>query len=107
MRNPYRPRRANKRWMKDAPDYILSVHDHPNFVDRYTIYFVPNTNDYTNRADCDILYLACNDSPTHPQGFSMFGAVNATQRQLDHRVKWLDLPENVRKHVMERYTRED
>jgi len=93
--------------MEDAPEYVLSVHDHPKFADRYTIYFVPEPKDYTSLADCSILYLGCGDTPTSPNGISMWGEVEAWQRQTDHRIKWLDLPEKIRKHVIDRYTRED
>ena len=104
MRGQYRPRRANKRWMKDAPDFILSVHDDPRFADRYTIYFVPDKEDYTSRVDCSILYLGCSHTPDLLNSISMFGEVDCTQRQTNRRIKWLDLPENVRKHVIRRYT---
>ena len=106
MRKKYRPRRANKKWMQDAPKYVLSVHDDPTFSDRYTIYFVPEPESYSCLADCRILYLGCNECPAHPaMGISIFGEVEAINRQTNKRIKWLDLPENIRKHVISRYTR--
>ena len=35
----YRPRRAAKRWLAGAPEYILDCFDHPKFADRYTVLF--------------------------------------------------------------------
>ena len=91
--------------MRNALAFVLSVHDDSRYADRYTVYFVPDPRDYTGSSDCVIPYLACNDTPTHPAcGFSQFGEVDCTQRQTDHRIAWESLPENVRKHVVARWT---
>ena len=104
MRN-YKPRRANARWMQDAPEYVLSVHDNKGKTcDRYTVYFGGSLADergYGPGETC-IQYLGMSDIPTHPQGFSQWGEVKAYQRDTRQRIRWLDLPENIRKHVVAR-----
>lgn len=35
----YSPRRAGKRWLEGAPTYVLDCFDHPEFADRFTIWF--------------------------------------------------------------------
>jgi hypothetical protein len=47
-------------------------------------------------------------SPTHPQGISLWGEFTAYQasdyryRFKRHRIRWLDLPEHIRAHVIAR-----
>lgn len=44
--------------------------------------------------------LALNDRPTDPWlGFSMWDEADAAWRPSHQRVRWLDLPENVREHI--------
>ncbi len=52
-------------------------------------------------------FLGCDDNPTSPAGVSMYGEVDALKRLTHKRIKWLDLPEKIREHIKERYTRED
>ena len=51
-----------------------------------------------------IPYLAMSGAPTHPQGVSMWGDIKAYQRNTRQRIRWLDLPEHIRAHVIARAT---
>ena len=95
MKN-YRPRRASKKWSKDAPEYVLACYDMDGVADRYTILFGGSLwNEDMGR---NVQYLALNDCPTHPaMGFSQWGEMPAHNRGcLGKKIKWNDLPDNVR-----------
>lgn len=115
-RDSYKPRRANlSTWLKDAPDYVLDVFDHPKSADRYTVLLC---GDFIGRYDeCKphstvntfVSYLSMSGAPTHPQGVSMWGEMKAWQateyryhNARRHRIAWNDLPANVRAHVIAR-----
>lgn len=118
----YTPRRAGKRWREGAPDYVLDCLDNKDkTTDRYTVLFCGEFLMYTDRngdiqqgsdtlANTYVQYLAMSGAPTHPQGFSQWGelsAYNAARyryRSGHERVRWLDLPENIRQHVISRAT---
>ena len=112
----YTPRRASKRWLEGAPSYVLDCLDSGDKVaDRYTVLF---TGDLLLRspagskryADTYVQYLGMSGAPTHPQGFSQWGelaAHNAAMyryRSKHARVRWLDLPAHIRRHVIGRAT---
>jgi hypothetical protein len=106
---PYKPRRAGKRWLQDAPSYILDVFDDKRTIDRYTVFlggdWILQLND-----DTWLQYIGMSGAPEHPQGFSQFGelraheAANYRYRNGHYRIKWNDLPEHIRKHVIARAT---
>lgn len=102
MTNAYRPRRASERWMENAPEYILSVHDNGGKTcDRYTVYFGGSM--YEQSMGRNVLYLGMSECPSHPQGFSQWGEAPANSRDSSgKKIRWLDLPENIRKHVIAR-----
>jgi hypothetical protein len=120
----YTPRRASKtRWLQHAPDYILDVFDHPKFGDRYTVIFAGKGFTYAldkgkfeergEYGNTYLQYLSLNDIPTHPShGISMWGEMKAYEammyryRNKHRRIKWMDLPENVRDHIIARATAE-
>lgn len=108
----YKPRRAGKRWLQDAPDYILDVLDTKGKTcDRYTILFTGEllTTDGT-LAGTIVPYLGMSDAPAHPQGVSMWGELRAYEASSyrysagHDRIRWLDLPEHIRAHVIARAT---
>jgi hypothetical protein len=111
MTDEYTPRRAGKRWLDGAPNYILDVFDDRGHGDRYTVLFTkalsPSTGDF---ADTSIAYLGMSGAPTHPQGISMWGEMTAYQAVQyrysngHRRIKWSALPENIRAHVIARAT---
>lgn len=117
MSKSYTPRRASKtRWLQDAPEYVLDVFDNKGkTADRYTVMFCGTLlgrfpADSTEMKDTFISYLAMSDAPTHPQGFSQWGEMDAWHAARyrytagKQRIKWNDLPENIRKHVISRAT---
>lgn len=103
----YRPRRATKRWQESAPEYVLDCFDNKGAtVDRYTVLFGGSLLEPALLKNREVYYLGMSDAPTHPQGFSQWGECSATWRPAHQRVRWLDLPEHIRKHVVARATQE-
>ena len=99
---PYKPRRASKKGLEGAPEYVLDCFDHKR-GDRYTILFGGSLFDERLLKDRKVMYLGLNDAPTHPWfGISMWGEIDASYRPSRYRIRWLDLPENVRNHIMKR-----
>lgn len=108
MRN-YTPRRAGARWLKDAPAYVLDCFDSKGPGDRYTVCFADPIAGETY-ANMWLGYLSMSGAPTHPQGVSMWGELRAHEMRgyrervrRRERVRWLDLPEHIRRHVVARY----
>lgn len=113
----YTPRRANKkRWLEAAPEYILDVLDNKGkSADRYTVLFtgtllIRGSTAGSRRTDVIVQYLGMSDAPSHPQGVSMWGEMLAhvaaayRYRCSHDRIRWLDLPEHIRNHVIARAT---
>lgn len=109
----YTPRKSGTRWRRDCPDYVLDVFDDDRTVDRYTVIFTgqflePQTG--RTLANTTLQYLAMSERPSHPGGFSQWGEFTAYDctayryRNGHHRIRWLDLPENIRAHVIARAT---
>ena len=124
MSNKYTPRRAGKRWREGAPDYILDCFDDPRTIDRYTVLLggslLNGTTDGTKVVVCSyaafnqpppwIDYIGMSGAPEDPQGFSQMGELSISEMQNyryrngHYRIKWLDLPEHIRQHVIARCT---
>jgi hypothetical protein len=114
----YKPRRANKRWLEGAPEYVLSCHDNGGKThDRYTVFFGGSLQhtpapwikgaECTNPGNFPINYLALSKNPFDPQsGFCQSGEMLAYERAqfmnspLGRKCRWLDLPEDVRQAVV-------
>lgn len=109
MRGFYSPRRAGQRWREDAPAYILDCFDTRDSGDRYTVMLVPEER--RSYYETRIAYLGLDDAPFHPQGICVSGELSAYEAagyryrmsQRRRRVRWLDLPETVRRAVREWY----
>jgi len=106
------PRRARSQWREAAPDYFLDCFDHPKRNDRYTILFGGELRGRNDNGATWINYLACSANPTSPVGFSQWGeftdsdARNYRYASSRQRIRWLDLPEHVRAHIVARATSE-
>ena len=101
----YKTRRAVKRWLDSAPEYVLDCFDNKGKItDRYTVLFGGSLLDPALLKDRKVFILGMSGAPTHPQGISMWGESSAAWRPSRERVKWLDLPENIRNHVVSRAT---
>jgi hypothetical protein len=97
----YRPRRASKRWLEGAPDYVLSCHDNKGkTIDRYTVCFGGSL--WSPELGRNVFCLDMSPSPSHPQGVSMISEVPSHARETMRKVRWLDLPEHIREHVIMR-----
>lgn len=103
MARPYTPRRSGKRWREQCPAGILDCFDNKGqTADRYMVMFVPEPGAvYEGTVWID--YLAASENPSHPQGVGITGQMKAHEasnyryRNGHRRVRWLDLPEAVRK----------
>lgn len=108
MHSKYRPRRALKRWLEEAPEYILDCFDNKGkTADRYTVLFGGSLLEESLLEKRKVFYLGMSSAPTNPQGVSMWGECEAAWRPSHQRVRWLDLPEHIRKHVVARATMEE
>lgn len=102
-----KPRRAGARWREGAPAYVLDCFDHgpESGADRYTVFLEPETHGYLGWW---VSYLGLSDNPAHPGGvsqwgeFTLSGARDFRRREGKRRIRWLDLPENVRAHIAHR-----
>ncbi|WP_338924330.1 hypothetical protein V0M98_32475 (plasmid) [Pseudomonas silesiensis] len=98
----YQPKRASARWLEDAPPYVLSIHDSGEKVnDRYTVCF--GWPLWEERMGRTVPYLGFNEVPTSPNmGVSMWGECDAHRQGLGKKIRWNDLPVEMRKHVKAR-----
>ena len=101
----YRPRRASKRWLAGAPEYILDVFDNKGkTADRYTILFGGTMLDTCLLRQRMVWMLGLSAQPTSPCGFSQWGEVSASYRPSRDRIRWADLPDNIKAHIVHRAT---
>ena len=103
---PYKPRRASKLWLEEAPEYILDVFDNKGkTADRYTVLFGGSMLEDSLLESRKVYLLGMSDDPAHPwYGVSMWGDCDAAWRPSHWRTRWLDLPEHIRNHVIRRAT---
>jgi len=98
----YQPKCSSLRWLKGAPRYVLACYDNGGkTADRYTVIFGGPL--WTPEMGRSVPFLGMSDAPTHPQGFSQWGEMPAYNRAAcGRKVKWRDLPGNIRRHVRAR-----
>lgn len=98
MRRNYQPKRSSKRWLAGAPDCVLAVYDKPGFMDRYTVLLgAPIWEEYMGR---EVPYLGLSEGGV---AFSMFGECPSNNRDaLGRKVKWADLSDDTKKHIVKR-----
>ncbi len=86
---------------------MLDCFDHPAAVDRYTV-FLGGEHVAEYAGEWCVPHLDMSELPTHPQGYSQWGALAQSEladfRRVNtrRRVRWLDLPEHIREHVIAR-----
>lgn len=103
---PWYPKRSRARWREGAPAYICDVFDSRGPGERYTVFFTGEG--WIGEMDPRVPFLGMDNSPTHPQGISMWGELKphefaAYRRHFGrHRIRWCDLPEHIRAHVIAR-----
>lgn len=105
MGRKYTPRRAGKRWQESAPAYVLDCFDDKGDGDRYTVFFTGEflITDGTFKGT-HVPYLGMSEH----LGISQWGELDAYQcanyryAKKHRRVRWLDLPDQIRKHVIAR-----
>ena len=106
-----KPKRDRKRWLEGAPEYVTAVRDSgPKTGDRWTVFIGGSLSltakDPINQPQFDDVeeYLGMNNDPTHPSfGISQWGECRRGQRRNSGKtIRWLDLPEHIREHVVMR-----
>lgn len=105
MRRNYKPRRQSKRWLdSDCPAGVLAIFDHPQFGDRYTVFYAEPIAGNTY-ADMWLGYRAMSETPASAQGIGIYGEMRAHELAAyrfanGHRkAKWSSLPEDVKRLV--------
>ena len=110
-RDTYTPRRASRRWLDGAPAYVLDViRDGPaKSPHGYSILFTGDLYERKPYASAYINGLEINNAPTHPAyGVSLWFELQAYQaaayrhRAKHRRVRWLDVPAELRAHIQAR-----
>lgn len=104
----YRPRRSSKRWLEGAPKALLAVYDSgEKDSDRYTaLYGEPlwNAKDFGNTVPARFM----SSNPSHPQGIGIFGEHPSWDRKsLGKKVRFKDLPEPVKRCIVNDCTEEE
>jgi hypothetical protein len=75
----YRPRRAAKRWLAGAPEFILDCFDNKGKTsDRYTVLFGGSLLEPHLLQHRKVFYLGMSECPGSPQGISMWGECAGT-----------------------------
>jgi len=101
MSRAYRPKKSYAKWREGAPEFVLDVFDNKGrTADRYTVLL--GGSHWDASMGRTVAYLGMNDNPTSPNGFSQWGDCAASWRPSQDRIRWLDLPEHIRKHVTAR-----
>ena len=102
MNRKYTPRRARQRWLEGAPEYVLDVWDWgPKTPDRYTVLFGGSLLEPSLLEHREVHCLHFSEGG---RGFSSWDSMNAYDRPSHLRIRWLDLSEDSRKHVINRAT---
>lgn len=103
MAGTWKPRRAGKRWLEGAPEYVLDCFDNKGkTADRYTVLFGGSLLENELLKLRRNQYLGMSDAPNCPLGVSMWGECDGAWRPSHERIRWMDLPEHIRKHVIAR-----
>lgn len=80
------------------PQEVVAMYDKPKYADRYTFL----TSEPSGTTPGMYMSLGTSRNPDDPQGISMFGdAVPGSH--LGRKMRWSDVPLNVRKHVVRRF----
>lgn len=104
MTRQYTPRRASlKRWLTDAPAFVLDCFDHPNDgADRYTVFMTGAYLNGDTYAGTEVQYFGTSESG-HVSGWGGMKARDCAQYRYansKHRIRWLDLPTSVRDRIV-------
>ena len=100
----YQPKRSRKQWLIGAPEYVLACYDNGGkTADRYTVLIGGSLYEPGLAAKRAVECLCMSAYPVCPLGFSQWGEMlSANRAACGKHVKWNDLPENIRKHVIAR-----
>ncbi len=106
MSRPFTLRRMPKRFRDaDCPEGVLDIFDEgpDGSADRYTVIYTRVMGDTFSRY---VGYRGMSSHPTHPQGIGIYGefkvheCMNYRRACAKKRVKWSDLPKDVRAVVL-------
>jgi hypothetical protein len=113
MKKQYVPKRATKRWLNGAPDYILDCFFHPNFVDCYEVFFGKSESfhvkrDGTTASGPDQYHNTYINGISTSENGGVSGAFEMTAHEVamyryrnKHRkIAWQDLPDTTRQLIV-------
>jgi hypothetical protein len=96
-------RRAGMRWRENAPDIFVDAFDSgEQFLDRYTVVVLP-VETYEN-GEKWVTYLNSSKNPQNYGGWEQMKAhdmANFRYRMAYKRIAWNDLPEDIKKVIVE------
>jgi len=95
----YTAKKATKKWLEGAPDYVLCIYDHPDFADRYTIVFGGKMQEGDGTFAGAWLPALGTSESGHVSGSIEFKAWElGTYRTANYhrQIRWRDLPLGVR-----------
>ena len=105
----YKPKRAPKKYLDGAPDYILSCHDSgpDNGADRYIVFMCGSlASESLDSAAGPGLHRVPFLGVSPDLDVSMWGDMTAAQRaelaRREGHIAWLDIPKRVRNHIAAR-----
>lgn len=94
----------SEREVEDIPPLgRIKVYDLEGTLDRYTIVFMDQVEDEGGEYGPLYTVLGMSDHPDHPQGYSQHGSGHDGPH-LGRPIRFQDLPENIRKHAIRRYS---
>lgn len=95
------PLRAPKEWQECAPQFVIDCFDNEQASgERFKVYLGGTIHEPSLGRGA--WYLGLSETPDSVDGTSIWDDCDATIRPVHQRVRWLDLPEAVRHHVIAR-----
>jgi len=99
MPRTYKPKRASKRWLEGAPDFVLDCFDHPQYADRWTVLYRGEGNEIRDERG-NVTHIFGMSHGYHCGGSVEFKAHEQAAyryRNGHRRIRWIDIPEDMRK----------
>jgi hypothetical protein len=96
-------RRAGQRWREGAPESVVDIFDHPEYVDRYTVICKP-VIEYNGKTYAQVLGTSESMGYSGWQELETYQLTQYRYRNKRKRIKWGDLPEKIREYLIETET---
>ena len=90
----YQPKKSSKRWLENAPDYVLAIYDAVKFNDRYTVLL--GGKFWNKDMGRNIMILGISEA-----GSFYYETMPSINRDAcGKKIAWKDLPERVQNAVL-------